>query len=102
MDSKLKILNPLIIILLLIILVIVITKDPVISVSTYPSSSSNDNVSINGGLEVVNLGNNRIVLFSTDTYSENYGDIAVLEFDEETKSFKKVSEDHLFLDQYFR
>lgn len=38
-------------------------------------------VSINGSLEVVNLSENKIVLFSADVNSSNYGDLIVLEFD---------------------
>lgn len=97
MELKWKLLNAFIIILLVITLLIVLTKDPIVYVNTTPL----DTVSINGSLEVVNLSENKIVLFSADVNSGNYGDLIVLEFDEETNSLKEISNQNIYLDKFF-
>ncbi|MGM0524343.1 MAG: hypothetical protein ACQER2_09910 [Bacillota bacterium] len=97
MELKWKWLNAFIIILLSVTLLVVISKEPVVSVHTTPL----DTVSVNGSLEVVNLSDNRIVLFSADVNSGNYGDLIVLEFDEETQSLKEISNQNIYLDKFF-
>jgi 4-amino-4-deoxy-L-arabinose transferase-like glycosyltransferase len=98
MELKWKWLNAIVITLLLVTLLVVISKEkPNVSVHTTPL----DTVSVNGSVEVVNLSENRIVLFSADVNSRNYGDLIVLEFDEETQSLKEISNQNIFLDKFF-
>ncbi len=98
MELKWKFLNAFVIILLSITLLVVITKEePNVSVHTTPL----DTVSVNGSVEVVNLSENRIVLFSADVNSGNYGDLIVLEFDEETQSLKEIATQNIYLDKFF-
>jgi hypothetical protein len=97
MELKWKLLNAFVIILLSVTLLVVITKEePHVSVHTTPL----DTVSVNGSVEVVNLSENRIVILSEDVNSGNYGDLIVLEFDEETQSLKEVSNQNIYLDKF--
>ncbi|WP_339216803.1 hypothetical protein [Ornithinibacillus sp. FSL M8-0202] len=53
-------------------------------------------VDVNTGESVVQLGDNKIAIVNTEYYTENYGEILVLEFNEDKRTFEFISNYNYF------
>jgi hypothetical protein len=82
----------------ILICLIIIALKPTPDYPTYPQPSYPSSLDVFDGESVVPFGENRIAIVSTDYSSGTYGDMIVLEFDDNTGEFVMIGKYNYYED----